>query len=46
MAIPLFLLGVAAVIRRVRLQIILAAIATGLFGFAAVLAALVPFVWL
>jgi Tfp pilus assembly protein PilE len=46
MAIPRFLLGVAAVIRRVRLQIILSSIATGLFGFAAVLAALVPFVWL
>jgi hypothetical protein len=46
MAIPLFLLGVAAVIRRPRSQVALAIIGMVIFVFAAVVAATVPFVWL
>lgn len=46
MAITLFLLGVAAVIRRPKTQIVIAAIGMVIFVGAAVLAATVPFVWL
>jgi Tfp pilus assembly protein PilE len=46
MAIPLFLLGVAAVIRRPRSQVALAIIGMVIFVFAGALAATVPFVWL
>jgi hypothetical protein len=46
MAITLFLLGVAAVLRRPRTQIILAAIGMVIFAGAAVSASTVPFVWL
>lgn len=46
MAIPLFLLGVAAVIRRPRQQLVLLVVGMAMFAFASVLAAFVPFVWL
>lgn len=46
MAITLFLLGVAAVIRRPKTQIVIAAIGMVIFVGAAVLAATVPFVWI
>ncbi len=46
MAITLFLLGVAAVLRRPRTQIVLASIGMLIFAGAAVSAATVPFVWL
>ncbi len=46
MAITLFLLGVAAVLRRPRTQIVLAAIGMTIFTGAAIFASTVPFVWL
>jgi hypothetical protein len=46
MAITLFLLGVAAVLRRPRTQVVIAAIGMVIFTAAAVIAATVPFVWL
>ncbi|HWM33180.1 MAG TPA: hypothetical protein VNR36_02965 [Pseudolysinimonas sp.] len=46
MAITLFLLGVAAVIRRPRSQVIIAAIGVVIFLGAAAIALTVPFVWL
>lgn len=46
MAITLFLLGVAAVIRRPRTQVTVAAIGMVIFVGAAIIAATVPFVWL
>lgn len=46
MAITLFLLGVAAVIRRPRTQIVIAAIGMVIFTGAAIFASTVPFVWL
>jgi Tfp pilus assembly protein PilE len=46
MAVPLFLLGVAAVIRRPRQQLVLLIVGMAMFAFASVLAAFVPFVWL
>jgi hypothetical protein len=46
MAITLFLLGVAAVLRRPRTQIVLAAIGVVIYIGAIVLAATVPFLWL
>lgn len=44
MAISLFLLGVAAVVRSRRSQIVLASVATGVFVVAAVLTAAIPYV--
>jgi hypothetical protein len=46
MAITLFLLGVAAVIRRPRTQVVIAAIGMVIFTGAAIFASTVPFVWL
>jgi hypothetical protein len=46
MAITLFLLGVAAVVRRPRTQIVIAVIGMVIFTGAAIFAAGVPFVWL
>lgn len=46
MAITLFLLGVAAVVRRPRTKVILLVFGMGIFLGAAVIAAFVPFVWL
>jgi hypothetical protein len=46
MALTLFLLGVAAVVRRARMKLILAAFGMTIFTVAAVLTALIPFVWL
>lgn len=46
MAITLFLLGVAAVLRRPRTQIVIAAIGMTIFTGAAIFASTVPFVWL
>ncbi len=46
MAITLFLLGVAAVVRRERTKIVLIVIGMTIFVAAAVLTALVPFTWL
>lgn len=46
MAITLFLLGVSAVIRRPKTQIVIAAIGMVIFVGATVLAATVPFIWL
>lgn len=44
MSISLFLLGISAVVRQLRIQVILAATGTAIFVVAAVLTALVPFV--
>ncbi|HWH25471.1 MAG TPA: hypothetical protein VNT53_02345 [Pseudolysinimonas sp.] len=46
MAITLFLLGVAAVVRRARMQWILIAVGMSIFTVTAVLTALIPFVWI
>lgn len=46
MAITLFLLGIAAVLRNRRAQWILIGVGLGIFVIAGVLTALVPFVWL
>ena len=46
MALTLFLLGVAAVVRRPRTKIILAVFGMTIFTVAAVLTALIPFIWL
>ena len=46
MALTLFLLGVAAVVRQQRTRIILAAFGMTIFTAAAVLTALIPFIWL
>ncbi|QNO37493.1 hypothetical protein H4J02_00065 [Protaetiibacter sp. SSC-01] len=46
MAITLFLLGVAAVVRRDRTKIVLIGVGVAIFVVAAVLTALVPFTWL
>jgi hypothetical protein len=46
MALTLFLLGVAAVVRRPHTKIILAAFGMTIFTAAAVLTALIPFTWL
>lgn len=46
MAITLFLLGVAAVVRRERTKFVLIGVGTAIFLLAAVLTALVPFTWL
>lgn len=44
MALSLFLLGIAAVVRAVRSQIVLAAVATVIFAVSLVLTAMIPFV--
>jgi hypothetical protein len=44
MALSLFLLGIAAVLKKFRMQILLVAVSMVIFTFAAVLTALVPFV--
>ncbi len=46
MAITLFLLGVAAVVRRVRTKLVLIAVGVAIFAGAAVITALVPFTWI
>jgi hypothetical protein len=46
MAITLFLLGVAAVVRRPRMQWILIAVGMSIFTVTAVFTALIPFVWI
>ena len=46
MAITLFLLGVAAVVRRRQTQWILVGFGSAIFVVAAVLTVVVPFVWL
>lgn len=46
MAVSLFLLGIAAVLTNRRAQWVLIGVGTGIFLLAAVLTALVPFVWL
>lgn len=46
MAITLFLLGIAAVVKRAGLRWILIAFAMGIFTVTAVLTALIPFVWI
>jgi len=44
MSISLFLLGISAVVRALRIQIILASTGTAIFVVAAIMTALVPFV--
>ena len=46
MAISLFLLGVAAVVKRALMRWILIAVAGGVFLVTAVLTATIPFVWI
>ena len=46
MAITLFLLGIAAVVKRASLRWILIAVGMGIFSVTTVLTALIPFVWI
>jgi hypothetical protein len=46
MAITLFLLGIAAVVKRAEMRWVLIAVGMGIFTVTAVLTALIPFVWI
>lgn len=46
MALALFLLGLAAVVKAFRIKLILAAVGVGIFALGVVLTAFIPFLWL
>ena len=46
MAITLFLLGIAAVVKRAEMRWVLIAVGMGIFTVTAVLTALIPAVWI